>query len=92
MLTKRIQSDMTHHYNYMQNTGSDPIGYFVADDNFGDDEVDNAESNMELSDRQKQLIAGLQKNITRIITLSNDDLQVLVSKLGEFVMLLFAID
>ena len=47
---------------------------------------------MELSDRQKQLIAGLQKNITRIITLSNDDLQVLVSKLGEFVMLLFAID
>nr|XP_022343428.1 DNA fragmentation factor subunit alpha-like [Crassostrea virginica] len=45
---------------------------------FGDDEVDNINSNMELSDRQKQLIAGLQKNITRIITLSNDDLQVIV--------------
>jgi hypothetical protein len=43
---------------------------------FGEDEVDNIDGRTELSDRMKQLIAGLHKNITRIITLSNDDLQV----------------
>lgn len=48
----------------------------MTDDPFGGDEVDNLDCNMEISDRLKHLIAGLQKNITRIITLSNDDLQV----------------
>lgn len=48
----------------------------TTDDPFGGDEVDNLDCNMEISDRLKHLIAGLQKNITRIITLSNDDLQV----------------
>lgn len=48
----------------------------MKDDPFGGDEVDNLDCNMEISDRLKHLIAGLQKNITRIITLSNDDLQV----------------
>lgn len=48
----------------------------MTDDPFGGDEVDNLDYNMEISDRLKHLIAGLQKNITRIITLSNDDLQV----------------
>lgn len=52
-----------------------PVG---ADDPFGGDEVDNLDCNMEISDRLKHLIAGLQKNITRIITLSNDDLQLIV--------------
>lgn len=52
-----------------------PVG---ADDPFGGDEVDNIDGNVEISDRLKHLIAGLHKNITRIITLSNDDLQVIV--------------
>ncbi|XP_056013642.1 DNA fragmentation factor subunit alpha-like isoform X3 [Ostrea edulis] len=49
-----------------------------AEVQFAVDEVDNIDGNTELSDRMKQLIAGLHKNITRIITLSNDDLQVIV--------------
>ncbi|XP_061197838.1 DNA fragmentation factor subunit alpha-like [Saccostrea echinata] len=52
-----------------------PVG---ADNKFGEDEVDNLDGSTELSERMKQLIAGLHKNITRIITLSNDDLQVIV--------------
>ncbi|XP_062618704.1 DNA fragmentation factor subunit alpha-like [Saccostrea cucullata] len=52
-----------------------PVG---AENQFGGDEVDNLEAGSEISDRMKQLIAGLHKNITRIITLSNDDLQIIV--------------
>jgi hypothetical protein len=43
----------------------------------GLDEPDCIGEGTEISDRTKETIAGLQKNITRIITLSNEDLQVL---------------
>ena len=43
----------------------------------GLDEPDFIGEGTEISDRTKETIAGLQKNITRIITLSNEDLQVL---------------
>ena len=43
----------------------------------GLDEPDCIGEGAEISDRTKETIAGLQKNITRIITLSNEDLQVL---------------
>ncbi|OPL22014.1 DNA fragmentation factor, 45 kD, alpha subunit [Mytilus galloprovincialis] len=44
----------------------------------GHDEPDFIGGGTEISERSKEMIAGLQKNITRIITLSNEDLQLIV--------------
>lgn len=44
----------------------------------GHDEPDFIGEGVDISERTKETIAGLQKNITRIITLSNDDLQLIV--------------